>query len=48
MLRQLSGSTQNHAEQGYVYDLYYMNNVEFDFRAFENIIAIEAFRFCHD
>ena len=26
----------------YVYDLYYMNNPDFDFRALENVLAIEA------
>ena len=31
------------ADENYVYDLYYMNRPDFDFRALENIIAIEAF-----
>ena len=26
----------------YVYDLYYMNNPDFDFQALENVLAIEA------
>ena len=26
----------------YVYDLYYMNNYQFDFRMLENVLAIEA------
>ncbi len=28
----------------YVYDLYYFNNRDFDFRALENILAIEALK----
>ena len=31
-------------DDGYVYDIYYMNSPKFDFRNLENILAIEALR----
>ena len=34
----------NTIDGGYVYDIYYMNSPQFDFRNLENILAIEALR----
>ncbi len=31
-------------DSDFVYDLYYMNNRDFDFRALENVLAISAFQ----
>ncbi len=38
-------SATDGSDVDFVYDLYYMNNAKFDFRALENILSIEAYRF---
>lgn len=38
-----SRSSDAETTEEYVYDLYYMNRRDFDFRMLENILAIEAY-----
>ena len=45
-----SSAAEAEKQEDYVYDLYYLNKRDFDFRMLENILAIEAYSndFVHD